>query len=158
MTEPRLDKARIREMTEPRLERLKTPVFEIGAPVFVERDEAADACGPFAGASGGTVVDIVIYPEPYPTLYVVRTPGRADFPYAADRLRPARCRTPHHEHNERRPVFLCPDRVRDPAAVSYHASGVAADYDVASAEARQGRRGLLDSGPHAPQRKGKGIA
>lgn len=31
-------------------------------------------------------------------------------------------------------------------------------YDVASAEARQGRRGLLDSGPHAPRRKGRGIA
>jgi hypothetical protein len=26
-------------------------------------------------------------------------------------------------------------------------------YDVASAEAKQGRRGLLDSGPHAPERE-----
>lgn len=34
---------------------------------------------------------------------------------------------------------------------------VAGDYDVASAEARAGRRGLLDSGPHAPERKGKGV-
>lgn len=33
-----------------------------------------------------------------------------------------------------------------------------ATYDVAAAEARSGRRGLLDSGPHAPVRKGKGIA
>lgn len=31
-------------------------------------------------------------------------------------------------------------------------------YDVASAEASQGRRGLLDSGPHAPRRRGRGIA
>lgn len=41
-------------------------------------------------------------------------------------------------------------------ARSDHASGMG--YDVASAEARAGRRGLLDSGPHAPVRKGKGIA
>lgn len=27
-------------------------------------------------------------------------------------------------------------------------------YDVASAEAKQGRRGLLDSGPNAPERRG----
>jgi hypothetical protein len=91
------------------------PEFEVGAAVFIDHDPDGQGSGPFSGLSGGRVIEVIPYPEPYPVLYVIRTPGRADFPYVADRLRRARCHNPGHEHDEqRRPVYFCPDRGHRP--------------------------------------------